>query len=229
MLTIGIIDDGIGAFSTLSKLKQAICANYICRICGEKPSYAKLKISDLYSEGRKAVEQLVQMGCNVIVISSVSLSTLCFKNLQQICPVDIYGCEAPVVHASTYTASGVLVAGCGRIVNKLRFANVIPCPMDDFYAYAEQCDEKSVVEYISLKLEPYEGKFDCIAIAESSMNLYKHCFSRVCPNVQIFDSLEGVSRRIRKKYKKFPKEEGFCTVIDDNGEKINEKFAIFLE
>ena len=61
------------------------------------------------------------------------------------------------------------------------------------------------------------------------MNAYKRCFSRACPNVQIFDSLEGVARRIRKKYKKSAREECSCIVIDRNGVKIDEKYALFLQ
>jgi len=61
------------------------------------------------------------------------------------------------------------------------------------------------------------------------MNMYRSCFARVFPNVQIFDSLEGVARKIRKKYKKTVKEESSFVFIDGKNRNIAEKYAYFIE
>lgn len=228
MLTIGILDDGVGIFPTYYKLKQVVSAEFICEIYSKAP-FATLNREQMYNESRQAVERLVSLGCDAIVLSSVSLSSFLYKRLQSICSVPLFSSDAPVMHASTYTASGVLVAGAGAVVNRLSSPTVTPCPMDDFYSLAEDGNERQIVEYIERELSPYDGAFDCIALADSSMNVYKRCFSRAVPNVHIFDSLEGVARRIRKKYKKSSKEESTCTLIDHNGEAISEKYAIFLE
>ena len=229
MLTIGIVDDGIGAYPTLSKLRQVVSANFICMICDQNFPLGSCNGGQLISIGSAALTRLAEMGCDAVVLSSVALSSRCFKPLTATSPVDLFGCDAPVMHASTYTASNVLVVGDRFVTRAQSLPNVIAREMRDFPALAEQGSERAIVKYISENVESLYGQFDCIALANSSMNMYKHCFSRVFPNVQIFDSLEGVARRIRKKYKKVPKEEGSCSVVDANGEIFSEKYAFFLE
>ena len=229
MLTIGIVDDGIGAYPTLSKLRQVENCNYICMINDTRFPLGNCSGGELLSVGSAALDKLVQMHCDAVVFSSVALSSRCFKPLSGTVAVDLFGCDAPVMHASTYTASNVLVVGDRFVTRAQNLPNVIARPMCDFPALAEVGSEREIVRYISESVESLYGQFDCIALANSSMNMYKHCFSRVFPNVQIFDSLEGVARRIRKKYRKYPKDDSVVTVIDSQGNKINEKYSIFLE
>lgn len=229
MLTIGIVDDGIGAYPTLSKLRHVVSANFICLICEQHFPLGNCNSAQLLSTGYAAIAKLTEMGCDAVVLSSVALSSRCFKPLSGAANVDLFGCDAPVMHASTYTASNVLVVGDRFVTRAQTLPNVIAREMRDFPILAEQGSEREIVKYISESVESLYGQFDCIALANSSMNMYKHCFSRVFPNVQIFDSLEGVARRIRKKYKKLPQEVGSCTVVDLNGNPLGEKYAFFLE
>ena len=229
MLTIGIVDDGIGAYPTLTKLKQAASANFICMIIDNRFPLGNCKGGELLSIGKSAVHKLAEMGCDAVVLSSVALSSRCFKPLSGVVGLDLFGCDAPVMHASTYTASSVLVVGDKFVTAAQNLPNVIARPMPEFPALAEVGQEREIVRYISENVESLYGQFDCIALANSSMNVYKHCFSRVFPNVQIFDSLEGVARKIRKKYKKAPSGDGFTTVVDANGAPFGEKYAFFLE
>jgi hypothetical protein len=101
--------------------------------------------------------------------------------------------------------------------------------MADFPLLADVGNNKNIVDYIRDVTAPFDGQFDCIALAHSSMNLYKNCFARVFPNVQIFDSLDGVARRIKKKYKKHAKDDGEIIVIDANGNSLAEKYTRFLQ
>ena len=227
MLKIGIIDDCVGIFPTYYKLKQAVSADFICIISDVR--FTDMPRDNLIAASYEMTKRLTELGCDAIVLSSVSLSSLAYKKLQNLCGCPLYSSDAPVLHASTYTASGVLVAGNGRVVNRLSSPTVIPCAMDEFPLLAESGNERVIVEYVEKSLAPYDGKFDCIALADSAMNAYKRCFSRACPNVQIFDSLEGVARIIRKKYKKSARDECSCIVIDRNGVKIDEKYALFLQ
>ena len=181
------------------------------------------------SIGSTALSKLTEMGCDAVVFSSVALSSRCFKPLSASSSVDLFGCDAPVMHASTYTASNVLVVGDRFVTRSQSLPNVIAREMRDFPSLAEGGSEREIVKYISESVESLYGQFDCIALANSSMNMYKHCFSRVFPNVQIFDSLEGVARRIRKKYKKTSNTDGSATVVDVNGNLFGEKYAFFLE
>lgn len=227
MLTVGIVDDSVGMFPTLSKLRQVVSADYICLMLD---TLSKANSQQLYSAGSSAYNKLVEMGCDAVVLSSVALSARCFKQLAaNNTSMAVFGCDAPVLHASTYTVSGVLVVGDSYVVRAQNLPNVITCAMPLFSELAAIGNERDIVKYISDCCEKHYGKFDCIALASSSMNMYKHCFSRVFPNVQIFDSLEGVARRIRKKYKKLPKEDSTYKIIDINGTEIVEKYTFFLE
>lgn len=223
MLTIAVIDDGVGAFPTLSKLRQVISANYICILTDKLSKLSPKQLSDV---GKRAVAFADSMGCDVTVVSSVALSRCC-KALSAVSQAALYGCDAPIVHASTYTASNVLLA-CDRPV-PVQAPNLVQCVMPDFPALAERLNDRDIVRYIEDCCERYYGTFDCIALACSSMNLYKHCFARVFPNVQIFDSLEGVARRLRKKYKKFSKEEGSVRVVTSDGADVTCNYAYFVD
>lgn len=227
MLTFGIIDDGVGVFPTYYKLRQVVNGNFIFALLNESFPLSKLNNQQLYNVGRQAINSLVDVGCDVIIISSVSLSTQ-YKRLAQICSIPLYASEAPILHALTYTASNVLV--CGDSVSYIRpNTNALYCVMDNFSVIAEQACERQIVGYIEQCIQPYVGQFDCIALASSSMNLYKHCFNRVCPNARVFDSLDGVARKIRKKYGKIAKDDGVCKIYDQQGVDITEKYSIFFE
>ena len=230
MLTVGIVDDGVGFVPTLIKLKQVISARFICMVDGGHFPLGNCNSRQLLTVGNNALKKLAELGCDAVVLSSVALSSRCLKPLSIAYPdLAVFGCDAPVMHASTYTASRVLVVGDSFAVSSQTLSGVIPVPMSDFPVLAEVGDERDIVRYISDCCEQLYGQFDCIALANSSMNMYKHCFSRVFPNVQIFDSLEGVARRIRKKYRKLGKDDSFVTVIDANGADISEKYSIFLD
>lgn len=229
MLTIGLIDDGIGFVPTLNKLKQVVSARFVCLVTAEHFPLGNANAKTLYAVGSEALNNLIQLGCDAVVLSSVALSGRCFKQLSFAHPeVTIFGCDAPINHACTYTASRVLVVGDSYTVKSLSLSGVIPVAMPEFPVMAEVGDERNIVSYISNCCEHLYGQFDCIALANSSMNLYKHCFSRVFPNVQIFDSLEGVARRLRKKYRKFARDDTSVTVIDAVGNEISEKYSNFI-
>ena len=230
MLTVGIVDDGIGFVPTLTKLKQVVSAHYICMVASGHFPLGNCNGKQLFTVGSNALKKFAELGCDAVVFSSVALSSRCLKPLMLSNPdLVLFGCDAPVMHASTYTASRVLVVGDSYAVRSQTLSGVIPVAMPDFPALAEVGDERDIVSYISACCEQLYGQFDCIALANSSMNMYKHCFSRVFPNVQIFDSLEGVARRIRKKYRKLQRDDSIVTVIDAEGDQINEKYSIFID
>lgn len=228
MLTLGIIDDGVGMFPTYYKLKQVLSGNYVCMLVRDCFPLNKLGYQQLYNVGKSAIDALVSLGCDVIALSSVSLSCV-YKRLACNLAVPLYASEAPILHASTYTASNVLVCCDSTAVLRSNLPNALFCQMDEFPVLAEAAHERQIVDYIDKSLQPYDGQFDCIALASSSMNLYKHCFNRVCPNARVFDSLDGIARKIRKKYGKIAKEDGICKVIDRQGLDITEKYALFFE
>ena len=226
MVTIGIVDDGVGIFPTLYKLKQVVPCNIVALISSD--NFHTLDKHKLCTLAEKYVEVLKSRGCDCVVFSSVDLSMASYKYLVGQTDYPIFGCEAPINHATTYTISNVLVCG-GPKVKYVRQPNVIPCPLPDFPMLAEMGNIKNIVEYIRQTTAPFDGQFDCIALAHSTMNLYKNCFARVFPNVQIFDSLDGVARRVRKRYKKYAKDDGDVTLMDPSGNDICSKYANYLQ
>ena len=230
-MRIAIIDDGAGAFATLSKLKYQISADYnVYVLDAHFPLGAQNKMQ-LVQIAKDAYSRAVEDGCNAVVFSSVNLAVTGAKQISPPPEIALFGCEAPVLHASTYTASKVLVVGDEFTANfAKRFPSVICLALPQFPHLAEAfADDKTVVSYIAQHAEPFSGSFDCIAIGNSSMNLYKHCFSRVFPNAQIFDSLEGVARKLRKKYKKNTHECSTVTVIGEKAEDLAEKYKFFTD
>lgn len=228
MLTFGIIDDGAGIFPTYYKLKQVVHGNFVCMVLDDCFPLSKLSAQQLYKVGNAAVGFLSEYGCDVVTLSSVTLSSVC-RRLSEYSNIPLYESDAPIMHASTYTASNVLVCCENAVCARICVPNAFVCVMEEFPVLAESGDERQIVNYIDRHVQPYLGKFDCIALASSSMNLYKHCFNRVCPNARVFDSLDGVARKIRKKYSKFAKEDGFCKIINSKGTDISDKYAMFVE
>lgn len=228
MLTFGIIDDGVGIFPTYYKLRQVVNGNFICLIQSGGLPFNKLNSQQLYRVGKQAVDVLEGFGCDVIALSSVCLSSV-YRRLSHVCATPLYYSDAPILHAATYTASNVLVCGDSADCTQTGIPNVIPCVMDEFPSLAEQANERQIVCYIENCIQPYYGKFDCIALASSSMNLYKHCFNRACPNARVFDSLDGVARKIRKRFGKLAREEGTYRVIDQQGVDATEKYSAFFD
>ncbi|MBQ2894973.1 MAG: hypothetical protein IJE92_05590 [Clostridia bacterium] len=226
MVTIGIVDDGVGIFPALYKLKQVVPSNVVALVTSD--NFHTLDKRKLCSLAERYVDVLKNRGCDCVVFSSVDLSMASYKHLTAQTDYPIFGCEAPINHATTYTISNVLVCG-GPKVKYVRQQNVIACPLPEFPALAEAGNIKNIVEYIRQTTAPFDGQFDCIALAHSAMNLYKNCFARVFPNVQIFDSLDGVARRIRKRYKKYAKEDGDITLMDPSGNDLSAKYAHFLQ
>ncbi len=227
MLTISIVDDGIGGVATYLKLRQVISANYQCVILEDNFPLGSKPRQRLFSIGNKICSSLLKDGSDIVVLSSVALSNVCTRQfIQQGLPV--FGCDAPIGHACTYTASKVLVVGDKLVTDNIKLPSVIPLAMSEFSHLAERGKEKDIVQYISQQLEGLQG-FDCIALANSSMNMYKHCFRRVVPNVQIFDTLQGVARRLYKKYRKYSKDESTITIINQQRTPIEEKYCYFLQ
>lgn len=229
MFTIGIVDEGVGGVYAYTKLKQSLCANYQVKVINNDVPLGNLNKGQLIRLGKTAVDELVEQKCNVIVLSSIALTNACFKLFSGSYSVPVFGCEPPINHACTYTASNVLVVGDRFVTDYVKLPNAITCALSEFPVFAETYNERKIVDYLRQNLEQFDGQFDCIALANSSMNLYKSCFKRVFPNVQIFDSLDGVSRRLRKRYKKSGKDDSFCVITDTNGANLTEKYSIFLE
>lgn len=237
-MKIEIIDDGVGAFATLNKIKYGLSADYSVQILDEHFPLGNLRRQELFPLAKSALESAISRNADAVLFSSIALSMASAKTLAATCETPVFGCEAPIIHAGTYTASQVLVVGDAYVFQAAkRFPNVIALNLPNFAALAESgADEREIVNYIAQNAEKFSGQFDCIALGCSSMNLYKHCFSRVFPNAQIFDSLEGVARKLRKKYhknnhdeRKNNRDESTVTVFNQKMQDLSQKYNFFIE
>lgn len=234
-MKIEIIDDGVGAFATLNKLKYGIVADFAVQILDEHFPLGNLSREQLFELAKTALQNALLRNADAVVFSSGALSMAAAKTLASGCATPVYGCEVPILHAGTYTASQVLVAGDGFVASAAKhFPNVIALDLGEFCALAERgADEREIVAYITENAERYCGKFDCIALGCSCMNLYRHCFSRVFPNAQIFDGSEGVARRLRKKFhkseRKNPRTESTVAVFGEKLQDLSQKYNFFID
>ena len=223
MLTIGVVDDNIGGLYLASKLRAALPCNYICLLCAKPFGGAKRK---MFERAEECVDKLQSAGCDAVVLAPVALGFVGRALSQR--GRNVYYCETPILHAATYTVSNILVVSCDEQRDKLPVDNVISVYMPRFTELAEAGNEQNMVDYIAECAEGHSGQFDCIALGHSSMNGYKRCFKRVFPNAQVFDSVDGVVRRMRKKYRKHCKDDGELTVVDDDWNDVTDKYALLL-
>ena len=79
MLKIGIIDDCVGIFTTYYKLKQAVSADFICMLSDIR--FADMPRDTLIAASCDMTKRLTDLGCDAIVLSSVSLSALDRKSV----------------------------------------------------------------------------------------------------------------------------------------------------
>ena len=229
-MKIEIIDDGVGAFATLNKIKYHLSADYSVQILEDSFPLGDMTRAKLLSVAQKALQSAMQRGADAVVFSSIALSMATSKTFS-CCETPVFGCEAPVLHASTYTASQVLLAG-DNFTSQIakRFPGVIALNLPQFAQLAQEgADDRTIANYIAQNAEKFYGSFDCIALGNSSMNLFKHCFSRVFPNAQIFDSLEGVARKLRKKYKKNSRDESTVAVFNEKMQDLSQKYNFFID
>lgn len=224
-MKIFLFDDGVGIFATLCKLKYSVAADYIAYILDEQFPLGEKSPSQLSAIAADCCKKAFSLGAEGVVLSSAALSC-CSRGGE-----NVFRCDPPVLHASAYTASKVLVCGETAAVNAAgRFAGVIPLPMPRFPLLAEQgASRNDIAKYVSQCAEPLCGAFDCIALAGSSLSLYKSCFCSVFPNLHVFDSLDGVTRRIRKKYKKCANDESTVQLVSQSGADVSQKYRFFME
>lgn len=228
-MKILIVDDGVGVFSTLNKLCRSFPADYTVLILNKQFPLGEQSHKQLFAVAHNVLNRAQQY--DAVVFSSVALSMVTAKTLAQQADVPLFGCDIPLLHAGTYTASQVLAIGDALVVQHAkRYPNVITLSLPLFTHMAENgADEKEMVDYIAENAEKYSGSFDCIALGNSSMILYKNCFSRVFPNARIFDGLDGVARKIRKTFKKSKNIESTVGIFDENFQNVSEKYYFFLE
>lgn len=227
-MKILIVDDGVGAFPTVNKLCRSLPADYTVLILNKQFPLGSLTAKQCFAVAQKVLDGAKDF--DAIVFSSVALSAATVKTLSQQSNVPLFGCDVPLLHAGTYSASQVLAVGDEIAMRHAkRFPNVIPLPLPRFPVLAENgADERKIVDYIAQSTEKFSG-FDCIALGNSSMNLYKNCFSRVFPNIRIFDGLDGVARKMRKTLKKSRSAECSVRVFDENWQNFSEKYNFFIE
>lgn len=223
MVKIGVIDDNAGGMYLLGKLRQTLPCNYEF-VLADKPFVGGGRA--LFARAEALTKTLFSRGCDAVVYSSVALAYV--GRALSVRGNSVYYCETPVLHSATYTVSNVLVATCDPSAT-FPSDNTITVVMPRFVELAEAGNEQQIVDYIRECADKYSGSFDCIALGHSSMNNYKRCFKRVFPNAQVFDSVDGVVRRLRKKYRKNIKDDGVCVILDEDFNDLTEKYSYFLE
>lgn len=197
MIKIGLIDDGAGICAATAKIMRCLSADCVAMIA-DTP-FSGLSLSELASLAVTSAEKLQAVGCDAVVICSQAMT---YAAKRRTFPLPTYFCETPVLHSATYTASNVVVFGDRYSFRQVKIPNAIVIDAEKFSEIALTCSDKQIADYIEKTLAPYEGQFDCIALSDGLMSLKAECFNMAFPSVRVFDSVDGVVRKLKKAFNK---------------------------
>ena len=112
MIKIGVFDSGIGGLSVANTIKQTVSDVEVVFVNDvEHVPYGNKTPEKLLDLVSPVLDDLVQKGCQVIVIACNSVTTTIITELRARCSVPLIGMEPMIKPASVLTKSGV-VAVC---------------------------------------------------------------------------------------------------------------------
>ncbi|MBQ3067108.1 MAG: hypothetical protein IJD18_03660 [Clostridia bacterium] len=215
---IAVVDNNLGLYPTMEKLHYVTGHNCV----GVLWEQTERDFCAMLEQSKRVVENL---DVSAVVLGNPQFAHACQS---QVDGQFVFGCDAPVLHALTYTASNVLLCADGatcHFYKRKNLANLLcldcsPMLHNNFY----NSKNRQVCQTVCSLVDGVDGRFDCIVFAHSNLNLYKTFFQQCYPNVKLFDNLEGVARKLKKRLKKGNRD-GQNFVLAPNGEKITEMFV----
>ncbi len=106
---IGVFDSGVGGLSVARAIEQAM-PEHIVQFVNDKEHvpYGDKPLEEIYGYTETILKQLVQDGCDVIVIACNTVTTNFIERLRQELPIPLIGIEPMVKPAAELTKSGVI-------------------------------------------------------------------------------------------------------------------------
>jgi len=109
MSTVGVFDSGIGGLSVVKAIEKALPDAEVIWISDHKHvPYGDKTPEEVRGFVVPILENMVQRGCEVIVIACNSVTTTLINELREILPVPLVGIEPMVKPAAAQTKSGVI-------------------------------------------------------------------------------------------------------------------------
>ncbi|HSD55742.1 MAG TPA: glutamate racemase [Candidatus Saccharimonadales bacterium] len=112
MATIGVFDSGIGGLSVARAIEKALPEDAVLYVSDrEHMPYGDKTSKEVFTLVVPILQQLVERGCNAIVIACNTVTTTHIEDLRKIIPVPLVGMEPMIKPAAEQTQTGV-VAVC---------------------------------------------------------------------------------------------------------------------
>lgn len=106
---IGVFDSGVGGLSVAKAIEQALPKHTVLFVNDkEHVPYGDKPLEEIYGYTITILKQLVDDGCDVIVIACNTVTTNFIQRLRQELPVPLIGIEPMVKPAAEWTKSGVI-------------------------------------------------------------------------------------------------------------------------
>jgi glutamate racemase len=108
-IKIGVFDSGVGGLSVVNAIKKELPnAEVIYKEDSEHVPYGTKTIEQIYVFTKPILEELVDDGCEVIVIACNTVTTNLIGQLKRKLPVPLVGMEPMVKPAAKATSSGII-------------------------------------------------------------------------------------------------------------------------
>lgn len=120
---IGVFDSGVGGLSVANSIKKALPnREIILREDTEHVPYGSRDIDEIYGFVRPILQDLVEVGCQVIVIACNTVTTNLIERLREEISIPLIGMEPMVKPAASNTKTGVIaVCATPRTLSSVRY------------------------------------------------------------------------------------------------------------
>jgi glutamate racemase len=108
-IKIGVFDSGVGGLSVANAIKKALPGyEIIYKDDSQHVPYGTKSLEQIYSFTKPILEELIEEGCQVIVIACNTVTTNIITRLRYELPTPLIGMEPMVKPAANNTSSGVI-------------------------------------------------------------------------------------------------------------------------
>ena len=211
---MGVFDSGVGGLSVVAAIRRLMPALPILYIADTAYfPYGERSEAEVTARALALGTQLVELGCNLIVVACNTASSAALEALRGAFDVPIVGMEPPLKPAAEHTRSGrVLVLATpstarGERLQRLHrdhggdaHIETLPMPGLADLVEAGEIDGPRVEEALANALAgPLAAGTDEIALGCTHYGFLRPVLARLLPpGVEVLDAAEPVARRVRQ-------------------------------
>ncbi len=213
-LKIGFFDSGLGGLTILKNTINQINANYIYIADNENAPYGIKPKNDVINFTLKSVKNLINLGCEIIVIACNTATSVCINILRNTYSnIHFIGTEPAIKPAVINSnAKHVLVSATSLTLKEEKLQNLIvnlhadniilKQPLDKLVEFADKYEEiryDLAYDYLQETLKKYDfTDISGIVLGCTHFPIFKQQFRQVLPpNVEIYDSCVGITNNLK--------------------------------